>query len=64
MINTVRFHVLTASMKMAIFRDVAPCSLLGGALMEAVSTFETSVRNHKTTWRNIPEDSNRGDIHL
>jgi hypothetical protein len=25
--------------------------------MEAVSTFETSVNYHKTTWPNIPEDS-------
>jgi hypothetical protein len=49
----VRLQVLTAaSMKMAVFWDVAPCSLM----TEAASASETSVNFYQTTWRNIPED--------
>jgi hypothetical protein len=55
-------------MKMTVFWDVAPCSLVevyqrfGGAcfltlMMEAVSTSETLVNFYLTTQRNNPEDS-------
>jgi hypothetical protein len=51
-------------MKMTVFWDVAPCSLvevypcLRGALMiKAASTSETSVNVYETTRRNILEDS-------
>jgi hypothetical protein len=60
-------------MKMAVFWDVAPCSLVGinrqlllppssgrcsdALMMEAVSTFEMSFNIYQTTRRNIPEDS-------
>jgi hypothetical protein len=48
-----KFQVLTAaSMKMAVFWDVATCSV-----MEAASTSERSVNFYQTTWRNNPEDS-------
>jgi hypothetical protein len=67
---SVGFWVLpAASMKVTVFWDVAPCSLVeidrcfrGIALMmEAVSTSETSVNFYQTTWRNIAEDSH---LHL
>jgi hypothetical protein len=54
-------------MKMTIFWDVAPCSVVEtdrrfrGAIafvMEIVSISETSLNFYQTTWRNIPEDSN------
>jgi hypothetical protein len=59
-------------MKIIVFWDVAPCSLLEtdrrfrgsccldhqGAMMEAVNTYETSVSFYQTSRRNIPEDSN------
>jgi hypothetical protein len=49
-----RFHVLTAaSMKMAVFWVVAPCSLM----MEAASASETSVNFYQTIRRNNPEES-------
>jgi hypothetical protein len=45
-------------MKMPDFCAVAPCSLVEVYLMmEAESTFETSVKLYQTTWRNGPEDS-------
>jgi hypothetical protein len=50
-------------MKMTVFWDVAPCSLVEidrrfrGAMMEAVTTSETSVNFYQTTRHNIPEDS-------
>jgi hypothetical protein len=44
-----------------VFWDVAPCSLVEvfhqALMMEAVSTYETSVNFYQTTRRNIPEDS-------
>jgi hypothetical protein len=41
---------------------VAPCRLVDVYLMvEVVSTSETSVNFHQTTWRNIPEDSHLQD---
>jgi hypothetical protein len=50
----VGFEVLTAaSMKMAVFWVVAPCSLM----MEAASTSETSVNFYQTTRRYNPEES-------
>jgi hypothetical protein len=53
----VRFQVLTAgSMKMNVFWDVAPCSLIA-LMMKAASTSETSVNFHQITRRNISEDS-------
>jgi hypothetical protein len=66
----VRFQVFTAaSMKMAAFWDVAPCSLVEVyrrfrracypiiALLEAASTSETSLNFYQTKWRYIPKDS-------
>jgi hypothetical protein len=67
----VRFQVLTAaSVKMAVFSVVAPCSPVvvyrrfRGAccraialMMKAASTFETSVNFCQTTQRNNPEYS-------
>jgi hypothetical protein len=62
----VRFQVLTAaSMKMAVFWVVAPCSLvevyrrfeLIAQMMEAAWTSETPVNVYQTTQRNNPEDS-------
>jgi hypothetical protein len=62
------FHA-TALLKMTVFWNVAPCSLIETdisevltasiitLMMEAVSTSEMSVNFYKTTWRNIPEDS-------
>jgi hypothetical protein len=48
----VRFRVLTApSMRMTVFWDVAPCSLL-------------EVYFYQTTWRNIPEDSHPHRNHI
>jgi hypothetical protein len=66
----VRCQVLTAaSMKMAVFWDVAPCSLVEvmfqryllppssiALMMDAANTSETLV-NYQTTRCNIPEDS-------
>jgi hypothetical protein len=48
-------------MKMTVFWDVAPCSLVEVSLlialmMEAESTSETSVNFYQTTRRNNPED--------
>jgi hypothetical protein len=63
------FQVLmAASMKMAVFWDVTPCSLykftdvlevLDAAIrpLSAVSTFETSVSLFRAARRSIPEDS-------
>jgi hypothetical protein len=53
----VRFQVLTASMKLAILRDVEPCSMAIALMMEAVSISETSVKFYHITRRNMPEDS-------
>jgi hypothetical protein len=67
----VRFQVLTAArMRMTVFRDVAPCSLVEidrrfrGAYClhnhrpdEAVSTSETSANFYEITGSYIPEDS-------
>jgi hypothetical protein len=45
-------------MKMHVFWDAAPCSLVEIALMmEAVSNSETSVNFYEITRRNIPDDS-------
>jgi hypothetical protein len=45
-------------MKMTVFWDDAPCSLIVIALMmEAGGTSETSVNFYETTWCNIPEGS-------
>jgi hypothetical protein len=55
-----RFQVLTAaSMKMTVFWDVAPCSLveISGPDDGAASTSKTSVNFYQTTQRNNPEDS-------
>jgi hypothetical protein len=64
--DPVRFQVLpAASMKMAVFKDTARCSLVGlyrsftvselvAQMMEAVRTSETSVYFYKTPWRHIP----------
>jgi hypothetical protein len=74
-IKYVRFQVLTAaSMKMAAFWDVAPCSLVkvyrrfGGAccflcqdFLPVVSTFETPVNFYRNSRRNIPEGSHLQD---
>jgi hypothetical protein len=48
----VKFQVIAARMKMAVFWVVAPCSLV-----EAANTSETSVNFYETTRRNNPEDS-------
>jgi hypothetical protein len=54
---------MVASMKTAIFLDDALCSLEGlpdvseELTAPIISTSETSVKFHQTTWRNIPEDS-------
>jgi hypothetical protein len=66
----VRFQVLTAaSMKMTIFWDIAPCSLVEvtdvskvlaaiiALMMEKTSTSETSVNFYQSTRRNNPEES-------
>jgi hypothetical protein len=55
---------------MTVFWDVVPCSLIEidlraemlsasiiGTMMEAVTTFETSVNFYQTTRHNVPEDS-------
>jgi hypothetical protein len=57
--NKVRVQILTAaSIKMAVFWEVAPCSLVEVYLMmEAASTSETSVNFYQATRRNIAEDS-------
>jgi hypothetical protein len=65
----VRFQVLAAAiMKMAVFWDVAPCSLVEvyrrlrvvcdviALMMEAASSSETSVNFYQTARRNNPED--------
>jgi hypothetical protein len=50
-------------MKMALFLDVVPCSLVDtashpdGPCHDAVSTSETSVNAYQTTGRNIQEGS-------
>jgi hypothetical protein len=45
-------------MKMSVFWDVAPCRRrrVKVLMMEAVSTYETSVSFYKTAWENVPED--------
>jgi hypothetical protein len=69
----VKFQVLTAaSVKIAVFWIVAPCSLVEvcrrfrgvcclirpiTVVMEAADTSETSVNFYRTTRRNNPEDS-------
>jgi hypothetical protein len=66
-INIVRFQVLTAaSMKIAVFWDVAPCSLvevyrrLIALMMEAATSIsETSVNFYQSTRRNIIQSSSR-----
>jgi hypothetical protein len=44
-------------MKITVFWDVAPCSVVEGqiALLEVASTSETLVNFYQTTRRNIPE---------
>jgi hypothetical protein len=56
---------------MAVFWDVAPCSVVDTdvskkltasiirvmMMMEAANSSETSVNIYKTTWHNIPEDN-------
>jgi hypothetical protein len=50
-------------MKMAVFWDVALCSVVDldqlfiALMVEAVSISETSVSIYQETWRNIPADS-------
>jgi hypothetical protein len=52
-------------MKMTVFWDIAPCSLLEtdrnfsaiALMVETINTSETSVNFYETTRRNIPEDS-------
>jgi hypothetical protein len=60
-LKELRFQVLTAArMKMTVFWDVAPCSLIEFDRcfpMEALSTSEKSVNFYETTWHNMPEDS-------
>jgi hypothetical protein len=52
----VRFEVLTAaSMKMAVFWVVVPCS--HSFFMAAANASETSVNFYQTSWRNNTEDS-------
>jgi hypothetical protein len=54
----VRFQILTAaSIKMTVFWDVVPYSLVVTLMIEAVSTSKTSVNFYQTTQRIIPEDS-------
>jgi hypothetical protein len=62
--KNVRFQVLTAAtMKVTVFWDIAPCSLVQidrrfkgvSLMMELVSLSETSANFHETTRRNIPE---------
>jgi hypothetical protein len=57
---------MAASMKMAVFWIIAPCSLVevyhrqgddGRLMMEAASTSEMSVNFYQTARRNNPEDS-------
>jgi hypothetical protein len=56
--TVLRLQVLTAaSMKVTVFWDIAPYSLMIALMMEAVSTSETSVNLYQTARRNIPEDS-------
>jgi hypothetical protein len=66
--DVVTFQVLTAaSLKMTIFWDVAPCSLIEDsgvfaasiirAMMEEAITSETSLNIYQTARCNIPEDS-------
>jgi hypothetical protein len=52
---------MAKSMKITVFWNVAPCSLvkvyrLIALIMEAASTSETSVNFYQTTRCNIPED--------
>jgi hypothetical protein len=72
------FQVLTVvSMKITVFWDVAPCSLVevyryfrgacclhhqGALIMEAAIKSEKSVNFYQTAWRNIPEDSHLHDL--
>jgi hypothetical protein len=50
---------------MAVFWDVAPCSLVDTDLMmKAVSTSETLVNIYQITRRNIPEDSHLQKLQL
>jgi hypothetical protein len=50
---------MAASIKMAVFWDVVPCSLVEviTLMIEAASTSEMSVNFYQTTWRKNPEDS-------
>jgi hypothetical protein len=55
---------MAASMKMAVFWVVVPCSLVVyqyfgyiALMMEAASNSEMSTYFYQTTWRNNPEDS-------
>jgi hypothetical protein len=53
---------MVASMKMAVFWVVAPCSLVEAMIalmMEAASTCETSVNFYHTILCNSPEDSHQ-----
>jgi hypothetical protein len=52
---------MAASMKMAVFWVVEPCSLVTALMTEAVSTSETSGNFYQTTQCNNPEDSH---IHM
>jgi hypothetical protein len=65
--DRIRFQLLAASMKMAVFWDVASCSVeisrrfwgaycLPVLMTEAISTSVTSVNFYDTTRHNIPED--------
>jgi hypothetical protein len=53
-------------MKMTVFWDVVPCSLVEvywviALMMEAASASEILVNFYQTTWRNIPEN---GHLHV
>jgi hypothetical protein len=57
-------------MKMAVFWDVAPCTVVASVIrvialmMEAASTSETLVNLYQTTRRNNPEDSHLQVTHI
>jgi hypothetical protein len=51
-------------MKITFFWDAAQCRAIIALVMEAVSTFETSVNFCETTRRNNPEDSHLPTRHL